>query len=74
MDHISNMRENNTSWKYTRIITDFGTKKYEGATQDGDGNEIKVYSHEDFEFKSIRELVNENHAEKQIYSQYFETA
>lgn len=72
MEHIENMRNDNKSWKYTRVLKDFGTRKQAGSTIDGDGNEIKLYIHDNFIFKSINELTQEDKlSEAQVYFKYF---
>jgi len=70
---IEEMRENGKSWKYTRIVTSFGQRKYEREILDGSGNPIKIYSHKGFEVKPLTEIMrNENLSEQEAYSKYFD--
>lgn len=71
-DHIQYMRDEKKSWKYTRVLKSFGTKDYTITVKDGDGNDIKIYTHTDFIMKSISELVEEeNLSEEEVYKKYF---
>ena len=73
-DHIQYMRDEKKSWKYTRVLKEFGTKELTTTVKDGDGNDIKIYTHSDFVMKSISELVEEeNISEEEIYKKYFTT-
>ena len=54
--HIEKMLEDGKSWKYTRVITKFGNRKFVKAITDGSGEEIKIYKHEGFEFKTLKDL------------------
>jgi len=72
MEHVKNMESQDKSWKYTRIVSDFGTKNYTCSTLDGDGNEINIYTHSNYVFKSINEIVKEEKiTEEQAYFKYF---
>jgi adenine-specific DNA-methyltransferase len=72
MEHIENMRNENKSWKYTRVLKDFGTKQPAGSTIDGDGNEIKLFTHSGYVFKSINEIIQEEKiTEVKAYFKYF---
>lgn len=72
MEHIENMRSDCKSWKYTRVLKDFGTRKASGSTVDGEGNEIKLFTHQNYVFKSINEIVQEEKiSETKAYFKYF---
>lgn len=71
-DVIYEMRDSGKSWKYTRVLTSFGTKKFLCTTKDGAGEEIKIYSHENVVIKTIKELMEEdNLTEEACYIKYF---
>jgi adenine-specific DNA-methyltransferase len=70
---IEEMREHETSWKYTRVFVSTGKRKFEKEIVDGSGNPIKIYSHSGVEVKSISEIMErENLSEKEAYFKYFE--
>ena len=71
-DLIYEMRDSGKSWKYTRVIIDFGNKEYLCATKDGAGEEIKIYSHNNVVIKTIKELMLEDSlTEEACYIKYF---
>lgn len=73
-DHIQYMRDEKKSWKYTRVLKDFGTNELTTTVKDGDGNDIKIFTHKKFVMKSISELVEEeNISEEEVYKKYFTT-
>lgn len=72
-EHIESMKEEEKSWKYTRAVTNFGNRTLLNTTFDGDGNEIKIYSHTDFEFSPISELAKNEKTETNAYFNYFNT-
>ena len=59
-DSIEEMREQGKSWKYTRVVTNFGTKKFLKSITDGAGEEIKIYTHEGYEFTPISKIMKDN--------------
>jgi len=70
---IEEMRENEKSWKYTRVFVSTGKRNFEKEIVDGSGNPIKIYSHSGVEVKSISEIMErENLSEKEAYFKYFE--
>jgi adenine-specific DNA-methyltransferase len=70
--HIESMREDEKSWKYTRALTNAGTRKFLSSTPAGDGNEIKIYEHTDFRFTPLAELMAQGKTEEQVYSENFD--
>ncbi|MEQ1545245.1 site-specific DNA-methyltransferase [Methyloglobulus sp.] len=71
-DLIYEMRDSGKSWKYTRVLIDFGDKEYFCATKDGTGEEIRIYSHKNVVIKTIKELMDEdNLTEEACYIKYF---
>ncbi|PYL07261.1 MAG: site-specific DNA-methyltransferase [Verrucomicrobia bacterium] len=73
MTHIESMREDEKSWKYTRALTDSGTRQFLDVTVDGEGNEIKIYEHSNYEFKPLAELALKGKGEEQVYRNYFDS-
>jgi len=72
-DHIQYMRDEKKSWKYTRVLKNFGVKKHKTTIKDGDGKNIVIFTHSDFEMKSISEIIEEeNITEEEAYKKYFE--
>lgn len=54
IDLVENYRLEDKSWKYTTILFYEGDKHYLTSTNDGDGNEIKIYERRNPIFKSIK--------------------
>lgn len=70
---IEEMREDGKSWKYTRVMTSLGNKTFFKEIQDGSGQPIKVYKHNNVKMKSISDLMrDENLTEEQCYIKYFD--
>ncbi|WP_204352507.1 site-specific DNA-methyltransferase [Aggregatibacter kilianii] len=78
-DLVEEYKKIGKSWKYTSVLVDDGKANYVCSTVDGDGNEIKIYSRENYEIKSVSELSKlENLPETEVYKKYaskiFQTA
>lgn len=59
------------SWKYTSVLLSEGDKYYIGSTNDGVGNEIKVYVRKNYEILSIRQAAKRDMiTEKEAYRKY----
>jgi len=72
-DLIYEMRDEGKSWKYTRVISNYGERKYLKTIQDGSGEDIKIYEHNGFEFKTIKELMKQDNLDEEAcYFKYFE--
>lgn len=68
---IQQYLDNGVSWKYTSILFDEGEKKYIGSTEDGNGDEIKVYLRENVNIKSVKKVASEEKiTEKEAYRKY----
>lgn len=68
---IQQYLDNGVSWKYTSILFDEGEKKYIGSTEDGNGDEIKVYLRENVNIKSVKRVASEEKiTEKEAYRKY----
>lgn len=72
-EHISGMREEGKSWKYTRAVTEFGNREQISSIVDGDGNEITVFRHKNYKFASISELTRSGESEADAYMRHFDT-
>ena len=76
---VEEYKEIGKSWKYTSVLVNPGEPNYICSTVDGEGNEIKIYSRENYIICSVSELARlENLSEKEIYHKYaskiFQTA
>jgi len=72
-DLIYEMRDTGKSWKYTRVITDFGKKEFFSEIQDGSGQPIQIYSHSQVQMKTIPDLMKEDQIEEEeCYVKYFD--
>lgn len=73
MDLIEEMRDEGKSWKYTRVLINFGIREYLKTVQDASGNDIEIYEQKGVEIKTIKELMNEQGlTEEQVYFKYFD--
>ena len=71
-DYIKNHKENKIGFYYTRVITDYGQKEFVGSIKAGNGDDIKIYKHSNFEFSSVSKLSKElNCSEDEIYKKYY---
>jgi len=72
---IKSMEINEKSWKYTSAITDIDAGKYIKSIKAGDGNEIKIYKHSKYEFKSVSSIANAKYGGKveQVYYDYIDS-
>lgn len=57
--YIEDMKALGKSWKYTRIILNFGTKTYVKTITDGSGEPIKIYKHTNYEIKPLAQVAKE---------------
>lgn len=73
IDYIEDHKINNIGFYYTRVITNYGNRKFLGNVLLGNGETMAVYEHENFEFSSVSKLSKiERKSESEIYNQYFE--
>ena len=74
IDYIQDHKDNNVGFYYTRVITNYGKKQLLGTVELGNGEEMKVFKHIDFEFSSISKITKEqNLNEEEAYSKYFDS-
>ena len=72
MELIEEHRQNKIGFYYTRIITNYGTRRLLGKITIGSGEEMEVYEHTGFEFSSISKVCKEEGiSEEQAYAKYF---
>ena len=71
-EHIASMREAGTSWKYTRVLVDFGSRQRATTFTDGEGNIITVFRHSGYRFATIPELMKDGQSEAQVYVHHFD--
>lgn len=73
MEYIKKHKENGIGFYYTRVIVDYGKKKFIGSVKAGNGEDIKIYEHSDFEFSSVSKLAHQfNETEEEIYNKYYD--
>ncbi|MCD9553959.1 site-specific DNA-methyltransferase [Photobacterium carnosum] len=71
--YIKEYKDSGKSWKYTRVLTSFGNKRFFKDIKDGSGENIKIYSHEDVVIETIPNLAKkEGISEEDIYAKYFD--
>ena len=67
------MKDKGKSWKYTRVVEDFGQKTYFKSIKDGAGEEIKIYKHENTILTSISTIAKRDElTEKEVYLKHYE--
>jgi adenine-specific DNA-methyltransferase len=72
-DFIEEMRAEGKSWKYTRVLLNFGDIEFFRKIQDGSGEPIDIYTHTNVVMKSISALAKEEGiTEQQCYIKYFD--
>lgn len=70
---IEDMRAEGKSWKYTRILKSLGQRKYLTTVEDGSGQPIKVYRHENVVMTPINKICDEEKlTEEECYVKYFD--
>jgi adenine-specific DNA-methyltransferase len=70
---IEDMRAEGKSWKYTRVLKSLGQRQYHTTFEDGSGQQIKVYRHDNVVMTPISQLCDEeNLSEQECYVKYFD--
>ncbi|ENX38299.1 site-specific DNA-methyltransferase [Acinetobacter sp. NIPH 2100] len=70
---IGQMRDEGKSWKYTRVIKDFGERKFLKTILDGSGEPIDIFIHENVEIEPISQIIKkEKITEQECYVKYFD--
>lgn len=57
IEHIQTMRAEGKSWKYTRALLSSGERTFLKNIQDGSGNDIAVFKHEDYLMEPLTNLI-----------------
>ena len=60
LDIIDSYKLENKSWKYTSVLLHPGSSELIATTNDGDGDEIKIFRRSNFVIKSINKICEEN--------------
>ena len=72
-DVIEDMRATGKSWKYTRVLTSIGQRKYLKTIRDGAGDPIKIYVHMGVVMEPITSVAQrEGLSERESYMKYFD--
>ena len=72
-EFIEDMRESGKSWKYTRILMNFGERKFLKKIKDGAGDDISIYSHSGVIMEPISKVAKEEEiSEEDCYIKYFD--
>ncbi|WP_349507898.1 site-specific DNA-methyltransferase [Agrobacterium pusense] len=70
---IEEMRAEGKSWKYTRVLVELGKRTFFTRTEDGSGEPIDVYIHNQVIIKPITTLAaEEGITERECYVKYFD--
>ena len=70
---IEEYKRDGKSWHYSSVLCDAGEKIYLGSTQDGDGNEIRIFSRPNAIIKSVNQIaLEQNIEEKEVFYRYGE--
>ena len=68
---LNQYREEGKSWHYNSVLLHAGEKEYAASTQDGEGNEIKIFRRPTAIIKSIKQIMaEENLSEKDVFNKY----
>lgn len=58
---LAEMEASNTSFKYTTVYTDFGSREYVKTIKDGSGQDMKIYRHTNYQTKSLKKVAEDEH-------------
>lgn len=73
LGYIKEYKEEGKSWKYTRVLTSLGEKRFYSEVQDGSGQPIRIFKHTNVEIFTLSKLAkNENLTEEAVYTKYFD--
>lgn len=74
MNFINSYEINNKSWKYTSVIKSYGKRKYIKSFKAGNGDEIKLFSHSEYEILPINKIAEDefNGNIKNAYYKYID--
>ena len=70
---IEQMKDEGKSWKYTRVLKDFGIKKFYSTIEDGSGEPITIFTHTEVKMEPISKIArDEGISEEACYVKHFE--
>lgn len=74
MEYIDSYSQQGKSWKYTSVIKSIDSGKYIKSFQAGNGDEIRLYRHEQFEICSVNQIAQDEFGGdvKKAYYAYIE--
>ena len=58
---LAEMEASNTSFKYTTVYTDLGSREYVKTIKDGSGQDMKIYRHKNYQTKSLKKVAKDEH-------------
>ncbi len=71
IEYIEDHKENKVGFYYTRVITNYGERKFLGTTKLGNGEDMKIFEHIGFEFSSVAKLSKElGTTQEEVYNRY----
>ena len=70
---VKNYSKDKKSWKYTSVLVSPGAKTYISSTEDGNGDEIKIYKRDGLSTLSVRDFAKkESISIDDVYDYHFE--
>lgn len=70
---LAQMEASNTSFKYTTVYTDLGTREYVKTIKDGSGQDMKIYRHSNYQTKSLKKVAeDENCSVVEVFYKYLD--
>ena len=57
--YMAEMEASKTSFKYTTVFTDLGTKEFVKTIKDGSGQDMQIYRHIGYQTKSLKKVAEE---------------
>ena len=58
MDFIHSYAQEGKSWKYTSVLLSTGTREYVKTIATGNGDEIRIYAHKNYDIQSVNQVAN----------------
>ena len=72
-NYIQERKNQGKTFAYTKVLYKEGTENFHSIIKDGSNNDIKVYTVEDYEIKSVSEISKlENISLDEVYFKYYE--
>ena len=71
--YLAEMEASKTSFKYTTVYTDLGTREYVKTIKDGSGQDMKIYRHINYQTKSLKKVAeDENCSVVDVFYKYLD--